>query len=64
VLAVGLMLAFLVISTTPLRTLADLSPLEEHDLPLIAAAVLVWLVLIQIFWRGHLIERFLGIGAK
>jgi cation-transporting ATPase E len=63
-LAVGLMLAFLVVSVTPLRTLADLSPLEGHDLPLIAAALLVWLVLLRLVWRGRLIERFLGVGTE
>jgi cation-transporting ATPase E len=62
-LAVGLMLAFLIISATPLRKLADLSPLEGHDLPLIAAALVVWLVLMRLFWRGRLLERFLGVAT-
>lgn len=63
-LAVGLMLAFLVISVTPpLRTLAALSPLEPRYLPLIVAALVAWLFLVRSFWRGQLIERFLGMGT-
>ena len=64
-LAVGLMLAFLVISVTPpLRTLAALSPLEPRYLPLIVAALVAWLFLVRSFWRGQLIERFLGMGTE
>jgi cation-transporting ATPase E len=63
-LAVGLMLAFLLISVTPpLRTLAALSPLEPRDLALIVAALVVWLFLVRFFWRKQLIERFLGVGT-
>jgi cation-transporting ATPase E len=58
------MVAFLITSATPLRKLAGLSPLEEHDLPLIAVALLVWLVLLRLFWRERLIERFLGVATK
>jgi cation-transporting ATPase E len=64
-LAVGLMLAFLVISVTPsLRTLAALSPLEPRYLPLIVAALGAWLLLVRLFWRHRLIERFLGVGTE
>jgi cation-transporting ATPase E len=64
-LAVGLMLAFLVISVTPsLRTLAALSPLDPRYLPLIVAALAAWLFLVRWFWRGQLIERFLGVDVK
>jgi cation-transporting ATPase E len=59
-LAVGLMLVFVLISTTPLRTLAALSPLEPRYLPLIIAALVVWLVLLRALWRGQVIERLLG----
>jgi cation-transporting ATPase E len=64
-LAIGLMAAFLVISVTPsLRTVAALSPLEPRYLPLIAAALVVWLFLVRLAWRGRLIERFLGAPAE
>ncbi len=60
-LAVGLMLAFLVISDVPaLRTLFALSSLEPRYIPLIIAALVVWLFLVRFFWRWRLIERFLG----
>ncbi|HVC79853.1 MAG TPA: HAD-IC family P-type ATPase [Chloroflexota bacterium] len=64
VLAVGLMLAYLVISAvSPLRTLFALSPLEPRYLPLVIAALGVWLLLARSFWRGRFLERFLGLGA-
>ncbi len=64
VLAVGLMVTYLVISATPpLRTLFALSALEPRDLPLVVAALAVWLVLVRSFWRGRFIERFLGVGT-
>jgi cation-transporting P-type ATPase E len=63
-LALGLMLAFLVISVTPsLRTLASLSPLEPRYLPLIVGALIGWLILVRLFWRWRLIERFLGVAT-
>jgi cation-transporting ATPase E len=63
VLAVVLMLAFLVISAVPpLRTLFALSPLEPRYLPLVIAALGVWLLLARSFWRERFLERFLGLG--
>jgi cation-transporting ATPase E len=62
-LAVGLMLAYVVIaSTPPLRTIAALSDLEPTDMPVILGSLLMWLLLVRLFWRGRLIERFLGLG--
>jgi len=62
-LAVGLMVAYLVISAVPpLRTLFALSPLEPRYLPLVAVALVIWLLLVRSFWRGRFVERFLGVG--
>ncbi|HWE61213.1 MAG TPA: HAD-IC family P-type ATPase [Chloroflexota bacterium] len=62
-LAVGLMLAYVVIAGIPsLQSIAALSDLETTDLPLILGALLVWLLLVRTFWRERLIERFLGLG--
>ncbi len=62
-LAVGLMVVFLLISTIrPLRTLFALSPLEPHYVPLIIVALVVWLLLLRLLWRRQLIERYLGLA--
>jgi hypothetical protein len=36
--------------------------LEPRYLPLVIAALGVWLLLARSFWRGHFLERFLGLG--
>jgi cation-transporting ATPase E len=62
ILAVSLMLAFVVVSSAPpLRRLAALSVLEPRYLPLIGVALVAWLFLVRFFWRGQLVERFLGV---
>jgi hypothetical protein len=50
--------------TPPLCTLAALSPIELHDLPLIVIALALWLMLVRLFWRLRLIERFLGVDPR
>jgi hypothetical protein len=47
-----------------MRTLAALSLLEPRYLPLIIGALVVWLVLLRVVWRGQVAERFLGMGGS
>jgi cation-transporting ATPase E len=64
-LAVVLMLAFLVISALPaLRTAFALQPLERPYALLTIVSVAAWLMLVRLFWRRRLLERFLGVGEK
>ncbi|MGH2391045.1 MAG: hypothetical protein ACRDIE_22845, partial [Chloroflexota bacterium] len=59
----GLMVTYLLISTAaPLRMLFALSSLQPRYVPLIIAALLVWLFLMRLFWRKQLIERYLGLA--
>ncbi|HVC80279.1 MAG TPA: hypothetical protein VNL35_07255 [Chloroflexota bacterium] len=37
------------------------SPLEPRYLPLIVVALAAWLFLVRFFWRGRLIEPYLGV---
>ncbi len=62
-LAAALMVAFVIISfTPPLQTLFSLEPLQWQYVAIVAAVVPIWLLLIRIFWRHKLLDRFLGVG--
>ncbi len=64
ILAVALMVAFVIISfTPPLQTLFSLEPLQWQYVAIVAAVVPIWVLLIRIFWRLRLMDRFMGLGG-
>ena len=63
-LALGLFLALVAIMAAPaLRAFFALEPLEPQYAALVAAAVIVWVFAVRLFWRRRLIERFLEMDA-
>jgi len=62
ILAVLLLAAFVVINAVPqARALFALAPLGWTELGLVAGALAIWLPLVRVLWRKHLIARFLGL---
>jgi cation-transporting P-type ATPase E len=62
ILAVVLMVVFAIINAVPqARALFALAPLGWTELGLVAGAVAIWLPLVRLLWRKHLIARFLGV---
>jgi cation-transporting ATPase E len=60
-LAVGLMLAFVLLELAPpLRNSFALTSLNILELSMSAIAVAIWLFAVRWAWRAHLISRFLG----
>ena len=61
-LAIGLLLAFVIISLVPgLRSLFLLSPMSVQEYALVAGTVALWLVTVRWIWRARLLGRFLGV---
>jgi len=44
----------------PLSGIFDLRPVKPLDVAVIAAAAAIWVFLVRLAWRRHLLERFLG----
>jgi cation-transporting P-type ATPase E len=64
ILAVSLMAVFVIIAfAPPLQQLFSLEPLEWQYVAIVAVAVPVWLLLVRLFWRHKLLDRFLGVGS-
>ncbi len=64
-MAVTLMVIFVLMSfAPPLQTLFSLEPLEWQYVAIVAVAVPVWLLLVRLFWRRRVLDRFLGVGDK
>lgn len=64
-LAVGLMVAFVLISfIPPLQELFSLEPLDWSYMAIVAVAVAVWVLLVRLFWRHKLLDRFVGVGKQ
>jgi cation-transporting ATPase E len=61
-LAAGLAAAFVVVLVVPpFRDFFNLHPVGPREVVIVALALVGWLVLVWIFWRGRFMERFLGI---
>jgi cation-transporting ATPase E len=61
-LALGMLCLFgLIVLLPPLRTFFELTPLHAWDYLIIAAAVLVWALLLRFTWRTRFFQRLLGL---
>ena len=61
-LALGLLVLFVAPVSIPLgRTIWDLTLFPWYGWPVLAAAAMLWAVLLRWMWRGRFVERFLGL---
>jgi hypothetical protein len=59
VLGVGFVAMLLI---TPMREFFGFQVPGMRETAIVAAAVIVWVPLVRVFWKRQLIDRFLGIG--